>query len=83
MASDDLARLGLKSGASIRVTADGTSLELPVEAKAGVACGTVVIPHGLRDANANALIPSGAHRLEPVSGQHWMTGIPVGVEGLA
>jgi hypothetical protein len=39
----------------------------------------VVVPHGLPNANVNALIPSGVEMLEPLSGQHRLTGIPVQV----
>lgn len=39
--------------------------------------GLVVVPHGLPDVNVNGLIPSSPELLEPLSGQHLMTGIPV------
>jgi hypothetical protein len=44
-----------------------------------VTAGVVVVPHGLPNANVNALIPSGVEMLEPLSGQHRLTGIPVRV----
>jgi hypothetical protein len=44
-----------------------------------VAPGLVVVPHGVPGVNINGLIPSSADCLEPLSGQHWMTGIAVRV----
>ena len=41
--------------------------------------GTVVVPHGVPGMNVNALMPSGVTHLEPLSGQHHMTGIAVQV----
>jgi hypothetical protein len=40
---------------------------------------TVVVPHGVPGMNVNALLPTGVEMLEPVSGQHFMTGIAVHV----
>ena len=51
-------------------------IAVPVE---DVAPGVVVVPHGLPEANINALIPSGSEKLEPLSGQHRLTGIPIRV----
>ena len=50
---------------------------MPVLAVTGVPQGIVVIPHGVPGLNVNALIPTGVTMLEPLSGQHQMTGIAV------
>jgi anaerobic selenocysteine-containing dehydrogenase len=73
----DLARLGVRNGAEVILSTACTSLRVPVAAVPEVMCGTVVIPHGIATMNVNALIPSGPAHLEPLSGQHWMTGIAV------
>jgi hypothetical protein len=48
-------------------------------AVAEVVPGTIVVPHGVPAANVNAILPTGSAMLEPLSGQHRMTGIPVRV----
>jgi formate dehydrogenase len=75
----DLLALGLPEGGEVRLQTASATLCLPAVPRAEVARGTVVVPHGLPEANVNALIPSGLAMLEPVSGQHHMTGIPVRV----
>ena len=45
----------------------------------GVPQKTVVVPHGVPGMNVNALLPTGVEMLEPISGQHFMTGIAVRV----
>lgn len=77
LAPADLARLGVANGADIWLSTESATLRIPVVAVPAVACGTVVVPHGIAELNVNALIPSGPDRLEPLSGQHVMTGIPV------
>jgi formate dehydrogenase len=79
MSPEDLARLGLISGDEILLQTDQAGLKLPVKAMAEVTVGTVVVPHGLPGSNVNALIPGGIERIEPVSGQHRLTGIRVQV----
>lgn len=79
MAPADVERLGLSAGGAIILQTDQASLVLPVTPNDTVAAGTVVVPHGLPDANINDLIPSGAANLEPISGQHRLVGIPVRV----
>ena len=77
MAPEDLRRLGVTEGAEVLLaTAQGT-LRVPVVAKPETTCGTVIVPHGIVTMNVNELIPSGPGQIEPLSGQHWMTGIPV------
>lgn len=73
----DMANLHLAKGDSLTLHGNGASITLPVLPKPDVAPGTVIVPHGLPDANVNALIPSGAAMVEPLSGNHLMTGVPV------
>jgi formate dehydrogenase len=82
MAREDLEARGLASGTRVRLRTEAGEIELRVEAREGIARGTVVVPHGLVEpqANVNALIPSGPSRIERLSGQHLMTGIPVALE---
>lgn len=82
MRTDDMAALGLHDGAPIELRTSAGSMRIPVRARDGIAPRTVVVPHGLADANVNALIPSGAAHVERWSGQHRMTGISVGVRPL-
>jgi hypothetical protein len=77
MSPEDLARLELTSGDEIMLKTDQASLKLPVKAMAEVTVGTCVVLHGLPGSSVNALIPSGIERIEPVSGQHRLTGIRV------
>jgi hypothetical protein len=77
MAPADCAQLGLTSGSEIVLHTTSGTLRVPVLPVADVVAGTVVLPHGIPTANVNALIPTGVEMLEPVSGQHRMTGIAV------
>jgi len=79
MALADCATLGLRSGSEILLHTAQATLRVPVRPRADVAPGTVVLPHGLAMANVNALIPTGLEMIEPVSGQHRLTGLPVRV----
>lgn len=80
ISTDDAARLGIAPGDRVRIRGQGGALVLPAGVIPQVAPGTVVIPHGLPDANVNELIPSGAAAAEPASGQHRMTGISIEIE---
>ena len=80
MAPADMARLNLLDKASILIRTTETSLILPVVSSDDVAPGMLIIPHGLPQANVNGLIPSTPEMIEPLSGQHRMTGVPVWVE---
>jgi len=75
----DAKKLKLLEGATITIATALGSIELPVSFDDGVAKGTVVVPHGLPGVNVNRVIPSGQDMVEPVSGQHIMTGVPVSV----
>ena len=82
MRRDDMLGLGLHDGAPIELRTSAGALKIPVRGREGLAPRTVVVPHGLPDANVNALIPSGATNVERWSGQHRMTGIAVSVRAL-
>jgi formate dehydrogenase len=79
MAPADCAALGLGSGSEVVLHTASAALQVPVLPVAEVLPGTVVLPHGLAAANVNALLPTGITMIEPLSGQHRMTGIPVRV----
>lgn len=72
---EDLARLG--NTKQVEVRSEAGSAVLPVEARDGVARGTVVAPHGLPQSNINALIPARAEHIERLSGNLLMTAVPV------
>ncbi|MFJ3203402.1 molybdopterin-dependent oxidoreductase [Streptomyces sp. NPDC086989] len=86
----DAGRLGLTEGGLARITADGGSLEVPVEVTDSVRTGVVSLPHGWghdRDgarlsvasaapgANVNQLLDGS--RLDPLSGTAVLNGFPV------
>jgi anaerobic selenocysteine-containing dehydrogenase len=79
LAPADLAALGVPEGGDILLHTTSTTLQIPAVPASGVSPGTVVVPHGVPDMNVNALMPSGVTHLEPLSGQHRMTGIDVQV----
>lgn len=76
---EDMQALSLQAGASLELRSAAGVLSLPAQPKEGVARGTIVVPHGVPGLNINALIPSGEEQIEPISGQHVMTGIPIEV----
>jgi predicted molibdopterin-dependent oxidoreductase YjgC len=82
MHPDDMSLRGLRSGEAVELSTQGGRLKLPVRASSDLARGTVVVPHGLPGLSSNALLPSGAAHIEPGSGQHIMTGVPVEVRAL-
>jgi formate dehydrogenase len=79
LAPADLAALGVPEGGDIVLHATSATLQMPAVSVRGVSPGTVVVPHGVPGMNVNALLPSGVAHLEPLSGQHRMTGIAVQV----
>jgi anaerobic selenocysteine-containing dehydrogenase len=79
MAPEDLAELGLPGGGLIEIRSEAGAIRIEAAPVSDVKRGTVVVPHGLPDVNVNAVIPSGAAAVERISGQHWMTGVPVDV----
>ncbi|MGW7438147.1 molybdopterin-dependent oxidoreductase [Streptomyces sp. NPDC054849] len=87
---EDAARLGLTDGGRARITADGGSLEVPVEVTDAVRTGVVSLPHGwghdragtrlevasaVPGANVNQLIDGS--RLDRLSGTAVLNGFPV------
>ncbi|MFE3787827.1 molybdopterin oxidoreductase family protein [Streptomyces goshikiensis] len=87
---EDAGRLGLADGGRARVTADGGSLEVPVEVTEAVRRGVVSLPHGWGHdragsrlsvasaepgANVNQLLDG--TRLDPLSGTAVLNGFPV------
>lgn len=78
----DMLRLEVEKGETIRINQNGHTIQLPAIPKEDVTSGTIIVPHGLPEININTLIPSGPTRIEPVSGNHWMTGIPVTINPL-
>jgi len=73
----DMARLDLDEDNFIQVSSEVDSILIHAVARTEVGPGSIVIPHGLPEANINALYPSGAKHVERVSGNHVMTGLPV------
>ncbi|MFB6521736.1 molybdopterin oxidoreductase family protein [Streptomyces sp. NPDC056401] len=87
---DDAARLGLTDGRPARITADGGSLEVPVEVTDTLRSGVVSLPHGwghdrpgtrlsvaaaAPGVNVNQLLDGS--RLDPLSGTAVLNGFPV------
>jgi formate dehydrogenase len=82
LAAEDLAALGLEDGAHVELRTATGSVTLPARAHESVQRGTVVVPHGERTMNVNAVLPSGPAHVERVSGMLHMTGIPVDVRAV-
>ena len=76
LSPQDLAALGVAEGRAIEIHSEIGMLRISTRAVEGLAPRTVVVPHGLPELNVNALIPGGPERIERVSGQLTMTGIP-------
>lgn len=71
------ARIGLATGQLLELRSNGgETLKMSWEASDGLPESVVSVPHGLTTINVNRLLPSGAEWVEPLSGQHIMTGIP-------
>ena len=93
MHPDDVARLGLADGATVRVRSASGEIDLPLRADADLMPGVVAATHGWGHAvtpgmraaherpgvNVNRLLPSGPGSYDPLSNQAFMTGIPVEV----
>ncbi|MFI5985547.1 molybdopterin oxidoreductase family protein [Streptomyces sp. NPDC051555] len=86
----DAGRLGLADGGRARITADGGSLEVPVEVTDAIRAGVVSLPHGwghdrpgtrlgaaavVPGVNVNQLLDGS--RLDPLSGTAVLNGFPV------
>jgi formylmethanofuran dehydrogenase subunit D len=83
MAPEDLAEPGIPGGGPIAIRSEAGAIVIDAAPLQDVRRGTVVVPHGLPDVNVNAVIPSGVAAVERISGQHWMTGVPVEVRAAA
>lgn len=79
LAPEDMATLGVRDGDAIELRTEAGALRIPCRGRVGVARGTIVIPHGERELNVNALLPAGAAHIERLSGMLTMTGVPVEV----
>jgi formate dehydrogenase len=79
LAPTDMAALGVSEEGEVLIQTTSATLRIPALPVIGVPQGIVVVPHGVPGVNVNALIPTGVTMLEPLSGQHWMTGIMVWV----
>ena len=80
MSAADMKNLGIPDGGRVCVRSEAGELTIRARPNDGVMRGAIVVPHGLQGVNVNAIIPSGPDRAERLSGQHWMTGIPVRIE---
>ncbi|MGR8011430.1 molybdopterin oxidoreductase family protein [Streptomyces hypolithicus] len=93
---DDAARLTLADGAQARISADGGSLEVPVEVTDAVRPGVVSLPHGwghdregarmavaaaTPGVNVNQLLDGSL--LDPLSGTSVLNGFPVDVRPIS
>jgi anaerobic selenocysteine-containing dehydrogenase len=72
---DDAERLGLEDGALARVSSASGEITVPVEVTDAIMPGVVSIPHGWSHANSNLLADDS--RLEAVTGNAVLNGIPV------
>jgi anaerobic selenocysteine-containing dehydrogenase len=96
MHPEDAAARGLSLGDRVRVSNAWGTIEVLLAYDKGLIRGVAALPHGggnaktpaLRfasdepGANVNALLPSGPGSFEPLSGQAFMTGIPIEVRSL-
>ena len=90
----DAARVGVAAGDRVRVRNEWGEIEVAVALENGLALGVAALPHGAGNgrtpalqfaseqpgANANRLLPSGTGSFEPLSGQAFMTGVPIEIE---
>lgn len=90
----DAARVGVAAGDRVRVRNEWGEIEVAVALEDGLALGVAALPHGAGNgrtpalqfaseqpgANANRLLPSGPGSFEPLSGQAFMTGVPIEIE---
>jgi anaerobic selenocysteine-containing dehydrogenase len=91
MHPQDAADRALKAGDRVRVSNSWGEIEVSLAIDKGLIRGAAALPHGggnaqtpaLRfaheapGANANELLPSGPGSFEPISGQAFMTGVPI------
>ncbi len=91
---EDASRVGVGIGDRVRVRNEWGEIEVEVAFERGLARGVAALPHGAGNArtpalrfaserpgvNANRLLPSGPGSFEPLSGQAFMTGVPIEIE---
>ncbi len=75
----ELLALGVPAGGELLLHTTSATLRISAVPVRDVPPKTVVVPHGVPGMNVNALLPTGVEMLEPISGQHFMTGIVVRV----
>jgi molydopterin dinucleotide binding protein len=63
----------------VNVRAATGELDVEVAVSDEMTPGTVALPHGYLEANANALTAAGAGALEPLAGMSHLNGVPVEV----
>ncbi len=94
MHPEDAALRGLEAGDPVRVSSAWGAIEVELALDPGLVRGAAALPHGAGNArtpalrfaheapgaNANALLPNGPGSFEPLSGQAFMTGIPIEVD---
>ncbi|MEX3941844.1 molybdopterin-dependent oxidoreductase [Paraburkholderia sp. BR10937] len=92
--AEDAAARGLHDGDAVRVFNEHGSLETRVLIDNGLRPGAVAMTHGHGNthayglsvasrkagANCNALMPTSAHTIEPLSYMSWLSGVPVQIE---
>jgi len=90
---EDASARGLAAGSRVRVSSEWGAIEVELALDPGLVRGAAALPHGAGNArtpalhfaseapgaNANVLLPSGPGSFEPLSGQAFMTGIPIEV----
>ncbi|RMF18420.1 MAG: hypothetical protein D6761_02750 [Candidatus Dadabacteria bacterium] len=81
IAPETAERLALEAAGSVQLRRGSQAIRCRYEVHEGVPPDTIVVPHGMRGANINALIPAGADAIEPFSGMHRMNGWTVQIVG--
>src|SRR3954451_11194000 len=79
--SDATAR-SISDGEVVNVRAATGELDVAVSVSEEMTPGTVALPHGCLEANANTLTAAGAAALEPLAGMSHLNGVPVEVSAV-
>src|SRR3954449_2925024 len=79
--SDATAR-SISDGEVVNVRAATGELDVAVSVSEEMTPGTVALPHGYLEANANTLTAAGAAALEPLAGMSHLNGVPVEVSAV-
>jgi formate dehydrogenase len=75
----DATARSISDGDVVNVRAATGELDVEVAVSDEMTPGTVALPHGYLEANANALTAAGAGALEPLAGMSHLNGVPVEV----